>query len=247
MLRILGRLESKVDNLAAKASGQSTFATEAWPTEAENARSTSYISPAAQEMEEMAPKYPQSAIVPWSAHQVIAWKPVLSMLPDAVQRIVSGCGTDYSSSLELQRPCLPIGNKDDDSLGNLSVSLVKELCDSYFATFHLCYPFVDRTFFLRHTLPTAINGEFGYDVESCVVLAVMALGCWSKLALRELSEFRVQSRWSTSPQDSFHEEKRSGTEIATPGMTFFNASRKRIGWLINDNCMQSCQYYLLSG
>ncbi|KAL3459699.1 hypothetical protein BJX64DRAFT_264528 [Aspergillus heterothallicus] len=261
LLRILGRLESKVDNIAAKAPNQfSLFATEAWPAEAEaeagyenNARSTSYISPAAQEAQvvETAPQFPQSAIVPWSAHQVIAWKPVLSMLPDAVHLIVSECGTDYSSSLELKRPRLPIGSrpggKDEDSLGNLSVSLVKELCDSYFATFHLCYPFVDRTFFLRHTLPTAINGEFGYDVESCVVLAIMALGCWSKLALRELSDFRVQGRWSTSPQDSLQDGRRNSTDINTPGLTFFNESRKRIGWLINDNCMQSCQYYLLSG
>ncbi|KAL2840536.1 hypothetical protein BJY01DRAFT_20419 [Aspergillus pseudoustus] len=259
LIRVLERLESKVDNIAAKAPGQASYATETWPAEAEaeaeaghdNARSTSYISPASQEVVETAPKYPQSAIVPWSAHQVIAWKPVLPMLPDAVQLIVSECGIDYASSLELKRPRLPVaprpGSKDEDSLGSLSVSLVKELCDSYFATFHLCYPFVDRTFFLRHTLPTAINGEFGYDVESCVVLAVMALGCWSKLALHELSEFRAQRRWTASPQTSFHEDRRSSTDPTTPGIAFFNESRKRIGWLINDNCMQSCQYYLLSG
>jgi hypothetical protein len=172
------------------------------------------------------------------------------MLPDAVQLIVSECGIDYSSSLELKRPRLPIiprpGSKDEDSLGNLSISLVKELCHSYFATFHLNYPFVDRTFFFRHTLPTAINGEFGYDVESCVVLAVMALGCWSKIALREASDFRAQGRWSASPQDRFHEDRRSSTDGTTPGLVFFNESRKRIGWLLNDNCMQSCQYYLLS-
>ncbi|KAL2807922.1 hypothetical protein BJX63DRAFT_410809 [Aspergillus granulosus] len=256
LLRILGRLESKVDNIAAKGPGQFSSATELWPADAEagydNARSTSYISPAAHEAVEMAPQYPQSAIVPWSAHQVIAWKPVLSVLPDAVQLIVSECGTDYSSLLELKRPRLPIvprpESKENDSLGNLSVSLVKELCDSYFATFHLCYPFVDRTFFLRHTLPTAINGEFGYDIESCVVLAVMALGCWSKLALREVGEFRAQGRlYPPSPEDSFQEDRRSSTDVTIPGLIFFNESRKRIGWLINDNCMQSCQYYLLSG
>ncbi|KAL3446396.1 hypothetical protein BJX65DRAFT_279517 [Aspergillus insuetus] len=254
LLRILGRLESKVDNIAAKAPGQFSYATETWPAEAEagyeNPRSTSYISPAAHEVVETAPQYPQSAIVPWSAHQVIAWKPVLSMLPDAVQLIVSDCGIDYSSSLELKRPRLPIvplpGTKDEDSLGNLSISLVKELCHSYFATFHLNYPFVDSTFFFRHTLPTAINGEFGYDVESCVVLAVMALGCWSKIALREASDFRAQGRWSASPQDRFHEDRRSSTDGTTPGLVFFNESRKRVGWLLNDNCMQSCQYYLLS-
>ncbi|KAL2867815.1 Zn(II)2Cys6 transcription factor [Aspergillus lucknowensis] len=260
LLRILGRLESKVDSLTTKTPTSSSHATEPWAADGgeqaavyENPPSSRYISPSAQDVvEETAPRYPQSAIVPWSAHQVLAWKPVLSMLPEAVQLLVSECGIDYSTSLELHRRRLPLGvrpggKEDPEPLGNLSVSLVKELCDSYFATFHLTYPIVDRTFFLRHTLPAAIHGDFGYDVESCVVLVVMALGCWAKGALREASEFRTHSRWASSSHGGTYEDKRSNIDGSTPGLVFFNDARKRIGWLINGNCMQSCQYYLLSG
>ncbi|KAL4925272.1 Zn(II)2Cys6 transcription factor [Aspergillus undulatus] len=251
LLQMLGRLESKIDGISAKTSaGQSPYGTNlpGTPWTADNPAPPTYISPPSQEMVESAPCYPQSAVVPWSAHQVILWKPVLSVLPNAVKLILNEHGADYSTSFEMKRPRLPLGTRattrgDAASLGNLSVSLVRGLCDSYFATFHLAYPVVDRTFFLRHTLPTAIHGEFGYDVESCVVLVVMALGCWSKLGLAEVTEYSAPSQRRLS-RGSISQESLDGS---IPGLNFFNESRKRIGWLINDHCLQSCQYYLLSG
>jgi hypothetical protein len=173
------------------------------------------------------------------------------MLPDAIKAIVNEHGVDYSTALEMRRPRLPMGlrpgsRSETDLLGNLSVSMVKELCESYFSTFHLTYPMMDRTFFLRHTLSAAIKGEFGYDIESCVVLAVMALGCWSKRALGEFHEYRTQGHRKLSGSDMDYEYMGPGAEAGIPGLAFFNESRKRIGWLINDNDMQSCQYYLLS-
>ncbi|KAL4922096.1 hypothetical protein BDW62DRAFT_207865 [Aspergillus aurantiobrunneus] len=254
LLRMLGRLECKLDNISAKTSaGYSPHAgnVPGTPWAADNPP-PSYISPPAHEVVESAPSYPQSAVVPWSAHQVILWKPVLPRLPDAVRLILNEHGIDYSTSLEMKRPRLPLGprpgSKDDfDSLGSMSVSLVKELCDSYFATFHLAYPFMDRTFFVRHTLTSAIHGEFGYDIESCVVLVIMALGCWSKLGLAEVSEYAAQGPRRVSTAGFAHGYSDPGGDGSIPGLAFFNESRKRIGWLINDNGLQSCQYYLLSG
>ncbi|KAL4938447.1 hypothetical protein BDV06DRAFT_231856 [Aspergillus oleicola] len=252
LLRMLGRLESKLDGISARTStaGYSPQAVNlpGTPFSAENQPTPSYISPQTQQVIESVPSFPQSAVVPWSAHQVILWKPVLPMLPDAIKLILTEHGADYSTSLEMKRPRLPMAprprsREDTDFLGGLRVSLIKELCDSYFATFHLAYPVVDRTFFLRHTLPTAVQGEFGYDVESCVVLVVMALGCWSKLGLAEVSEYAAQSQRRLS-KGSLSQES---LDDNIPGLAFFNESRKRIGWLVNENCLQSCQYYLLSG
>ncbi|KAL4863336.1 hypothetical protein BDV12DRAFT_177579 [Aspergillus spectabilis] len=250
LLRILGRLESKLDNISLKsATGHSPHAVNLPPYE--YPPPATYISSAAHEVVEGVPNYPHSTVIPWSAHQLIAWKPVLPMLPDAIQLILNECGIDYSTELELKRPRLPLGpmpgTKDDtDSLGELSISLVRELCDSYFSTFNLAHPVVDRTFYLRHTLPTAIHGEFGYDVESCVVLVVMALGCWAKRGLTEVSEYGTQGR-RLSRGSMSQEYPSPNLDGTVPGLAFFNESRKRIGWLINDNCIQSCQYYLLSG
>ncbi|KAL5333981.1 hypothetical protein BJX70DRAFT_405753 [Aspergillus crustosus] len=256
LLRILGRLESKLDNIAPKtANDQSPSSpwTDAPRTiyEHQHPPPATYISPAAHEVVESVPNYPQSTVIPWSAHQLIAWKPVLPMLPDAVQLILNEHGIDYSTDLELKRPRLPLGpipgaQDNTDSLGGLSISLVRELCDSYFSTFNLAHPIVDRTFYLRHTLPTAIHGEFGYDIESCVVLAVMALGCWAKRGLVEVSEYGTHGR-RLSRESMSQEHLSPMVDGSIPGLAFFNESRKRIGWLINENCIQSCQYYLLSG
>lgn len=257
LLRMLGRLECKLDNISAKtAAGYSPNAGNiphpGTPWTTDNPPPPTYVSPPAHDVVESAPSFPPSAVVPWSAHQVILWKPILPMLPDAIKAIVNEHGVDYSTALEMKRPRLPTGPRpggrnETDLLGNLSVSMVKELCESYFSTFHLTYPMMDRTFFLRHTLPAAIKGEFGYDVESCVVLAVMALGCWSKRALGEFHEYRAQGhRKLSGSSDTSYEYMGPGVEASIPGLAFFNESRKRIGWLINDNDMQSCQYYLLS-
>ncbi|KAL4954147.1 hypothetical protein BDW69DRAFT_183827 [Aspergillus filifer] len=252
LLRMVGRLESKIDRIAVRESsaGYSPHALNlpGTPFSSEHQAPPSYTTPPAQQIVERAPTFPQSAIVPWSAHQVILWKPVLPMLPDAIKLILTEHSADYSTDFEMRRPRLPIeppsgSVENTDFLGDLSISLVKELCDSYFATFHLPYPVVDRTFFHRHTLPTAVQGELGYDIESCVVLVVMALGCWSKLGLAEVSEYAVQSQQRLS-KGSPSQEFLDGS---IPGLSFFNESRKRIGWLINANCLQSCQYYLLSG
>ncbi|KAL4960113.1 Zn(II)2Cys6 transcription factor [Aspergillus stella-maris] len=250
LLRMLGRLESKIDAISTKPSsaGYSPQALNlpGTPFSSEHQEPPSYTTPLA--LVDRAPSFPQSAVVPWSAHQVILWKPVLPMLPDAVKLILTGHGADYSTDFEIRRPRLQMGpqsgrKNNTDFLGDLSISLVKELCDSYFATFHLAYPVIDRTFFHRHTLPRAVQGEFGYDIESCVVLVVMALGCWSKLGLTEANQYASQSQRRLS-RDSLSQESLDGS---IPGLVFFNESRKRIGWLINENCLQSCQYYLLSG
>jgi hypothetical protein len=193
--------------------------------------------------------HPQITTIPFSAHQVISWSGVVKMMPDSVQMILAQCGTNYAISLESKRAPLQQGcsslalQKSTNFLAQLTVSTVKELCDSYFTTFHLTNPILDRTFYQRHTLSRAIDGNFGNDIESCVVLVVMALGSFGRKALAEAG-FEHGS-WSLGNMELADSAEDSRTELSS--IMFFNESRKRIGWLINDNGLQSCQYYLLAG
>ncbi|KAJ5470968.1 hypothetical protein N7530_008325 [Penicillium desertorum] len=143
-------------------------------------------------------------------------------MPDSVQMILAQYGTNYAISLESKRAPLQQGcsslalQKSTNFLAQLTVSTVKEL---------------------------AIDGNFGNDIESCVVLVVMALGSFGRKALAEAG-FEHGS-WSLGNMDLADSAEDSRTELSS--IMFFNESRKRIGWLINDNGLQSCQYYLLAG
>ncbi|KAJ5945096.1 hypothetical protein N7516_005264 [Penicillium verrucosum] len=71
----------------------------------------------------------------------------------------------------------------------------------------------------------------------------MALGFLGRKALAEAGLEHV-SRGRRDMNLAGHGEN-SDTELSA--MMFFNESRRRIGWLINDHGLQSCQYYLLAG
>ena len=179
----------------------------------------------------------------------MSWSGVVKMMPDSVQMILAECGMNYAITLESKRaplhqsfPSLTQQNPTD-FLTKLTVSMVKELGDSYFSTFQLTNPILDRTFYQHHTLSTAINGNFGNDIESCVVLVVMALGFLGRKGLVEAGLEHVS--WSRRDMNLAGNGENSDTELSA--MMFFNESRRRIGWLINDHGLQSCQYYLLAG
>lgn len=193
--------------------------------------------------------HPGITVIPFSAHQVMSWSGVVKMMPDSVQMILAECGMNYAITLESKRaplhqsfPSLTQQNPTD-FLTKLTVSMVKELGDSYFSTFQLTNPILDRTFYQHHTLSTAINGNFGNDIESCVVLVVMALGFLGRKGLVEAGLEHVS--WSRRDMNLAGNGENSDTELSA--MMFFNESRRRIGWLINDHGLQSCQYYLLAG
>jgi hypothetical protein len=116
---------------------------------------------------------------------------------------------------------------------------VKELSNAYFDTFNRVYPFIDRDFYFLSTLAVVIREGFGHDIESCLVLNVMALGC---LGLRSYQEggFDISTRTVLSPI-ALHIMQE---EI--PGLSFFNEARKRVGFCLCDRDLQSCQFYLSS-
>lgn len=150
----------------------------------------------------------------------------------------------YPTHVESQRPPLETaiqaqGAVLGDWLSSLSLSCVKELSNAYFDTFNRVYPFIDRDFYFVGTLSVVVREGFGYDIESCLVLNVMALGCMALKAFEE-GGFDTSQHASLSPliQQIMEEE------IA--GLSFFNEARKRVGFCLCDRDIQTCQYYLTS-
>lgn len=193
-------------------------------------------------------------LISFSAHLVLSWPGVDKLLPAAARDAYHDDGRNYATILESRRPILsPIASGVDDQRGfdfatQLSLSVTKELSDlsdAYFSTFNLANPIVDRNFYYQHILSVAINGSFGCDLESCVVMAVVALGCLGRKALRE-GGFPSSSSPGLTHRDSAASPLGEDPEDVQPGHRFVNEARKRIGFWISDNSMQSCQYYLLT-
>ena len=183
--------------------------------------------------------------ISFSGRLTWSWSTLVTRLPQEVRTILQTGQSNYTVIMESNRPpLLPRKNTStaqaDYEPSKLSVSLVRELSTAYFTTFNLANPILDREFFMRHTLPTAISTGFEYNIESCVVLITMALGCWGQKALDEAG---LNSHRSQEAMDPL---KPRGPESGIPGMDLFNEARKRMAFLLGNKSMQSCQCHLLT-
>jgi hypothetical protein len=126
-----------------------------------------------------------------------------------------------------------------DWLSSLSLSCVKELSNAYFDTFNRVYPFIDRDYYFLNTLAVVVREGFGYDMESCLVLNIMALGCMGLKAFEE-------GGFDTSQHAPITPLIRRIMEEEFAGLSFFNEARRRVGFCLCERDIQSCQYYLSS-
>lgn len=145
------------------------------------------------------------------------------------------------TDIELEGPAFPEVDQTEeftsDWLATLSLSTVKGLSNAYFNTFNRIFPFIDRDFYFLNTLSTVVSEGFNNDIESCLVLSVMALGCLGAKAFEE---------------GGFHnEDMLPVTEVVqtlmnqdVPGKSLFNESRRRIGLCSCVKDIQVTQYYL---
>lgn len=189
-----------------------------------------------------APSDPKPAIS-FSAHQVLFWPAIQAALPESVKLMCQMNGSVYSTRLEAARPKLPHASSVDmssDWLSKLSIATLKQLSDVYFTTFNLANPILDQKTYFQRTLGVAIDGNFGICIETCIVLVVMALGSMGHKALQEAG-------FVSTPASSPHTPFGSGHEGEMPGLDFFNEARKRFGFLMCEQDLQACQFYLLSG
>ncbi|PKY05806.1 hypothetical protein P168DRAFT_309996 [Aspergillus campestris IBT 28561] len=186
--------------------------------------------------------------ISFSQHGVILWPGARSILPQVLLEAHERLGKNYVIDLEMKRPQLmmyttpfPV-QAGEDWLEALPLAMIKGLSDAFFATFNPFTPIMDKNFYFTFTLGAAIGSGFGFTMESCLVLNVLALGCLAVQAHREgnypLPGTRSGRFEPPEWMDVIHEDP--------PGLRFFNEARRRIGFLMCHNDIQSCQFYLLS-
>lgn len=187
----------------------------------------------------------------FSQHRVAIWPAVKQILPAGFVSARVELPQDYIMDIENQRTPLPMHidrpyNTDSESwLMSLPQSVVKGLSDAYFAVFHRNTPVLDKFYFYSSTLGLAMENDFGYDIESCLVLTVLALGCLAVKAHEE-GNFALPSRHGSSCRGFVHPEWYELTVDSPPGLKFFNEARKRFGFLMCQNNLQAGQFYMLS-
>lgn len=186
----------------------------------------------------------------FSQHRVTIWPAIQQILPTEFIAARAELPQDYIVDIENQRLPLPMhidcpyGIYSESWLMGLPQSVVKGLADAYFSVFHRNMPVLDKFFFYSSTLSVAMDNEFGYDIESCLVLMVLALGCLAVKAHEE-GDFALPSRQS-SGQHFTRPDWYDLTLDDPPGLKFFNEARKRFGYLMCQTDLQAGQFYSLS-
>lgn len=196
-------------------------------------------------------KKPDSAgriSISFSQHGVVQWPGARQILPKHLLAAYEMLGKNYVIELESARPPLPMFissfplQAGDHWLELLPLAMIRGLADAFFNVFNPFTPIMDKGFFFSYTLGSAIESNFGYNMETCLVLNVLALGCLAVLAYQEGNYplAGTQGHRFEPPEwiNVVYEEQ--------PGLRFFNEARRRIGFLMCDNDIQSCQFYLLS-
>lgn len=186
--------------------------------------------------------------ISFSQHGVILWPGACRILPDKLLNSYKMLGKNYVIELESTRPPLPMFTSPfplhvgDHWLEVLPIAMIRGLADAFFSVFNPFTPIMDKSFFFSYTLGAAIESNFGYTIESCLVLNVLALGCLAVLAHQE-------GNYPLPGSHGNHFEPPEWMNVVyeeQPGLRFFNEARRRIGFLMCENDIQSCQFYLLS-
>jgi hypothetical protein len=186
--------------------------------------------------------------ISFSQHGVVLWPGARSILPERFLAAYERLGKSYVIDAEINRPPLPMSSNpflpeaDEHWLDSLPINMIKGLSDAFFATFNPFTPIMDEEFFLSFTLPAVIKNGFGYTIETCIVLNVMALGCF---AVQAYEEGNLPLPGSVGHHFDPPDWARMNEENP-PGLRFFNEGRKRMGFLMCGNDLPHCQYYLLS-
>lgn len=187
----------------------------------------------------------------FSQHRVAVWPATKRTLPPEFVAACADLPQDYVVEIESSRAPLsihverPYGTYAESWLMSLSQSAVKGLADAYFAVFNRLSPILDKYHFYANTLGMATENEFGYNMESCLVLVVLALGCLAVHAHVE-GNFSLPSVHSM-PRASFRRpEWYHLTSEDPPGLGFFNEARKRFGFFMCQTDLQAGQFYMLS-
>jgi len=257
-INAIRRLETKIEDLTAAVQtlrGPPPGA----PTPAVPSTPINATSPAAERASDSHPpnakvqaEGPRNTVLSFSQHRVALWPAVQQVLPTEFTQARAELPQDYIAEIENARAALPVhidhpcGTMPNSWLMSLPQSVLKGLADAYFAVFHRITPILDKSFFYSNTLGVAFENEFGYDIESCLVLNVLALGCLAVKAHEE-GDFALPSRRVDvdSARGFVRPDWYELTSDEPPGLKFVNEARRRSGFLSQTD-LQAGQFYMLS-
>ncbi|KAF2022393.1 hypothetical protein BU24DRAFT_430726 [Aaosphaeria arxii CBS 175.79] len=187
----------------------------------------------------------------FSQHGVAMWPAIRQLLPPAFSAARDALSKDYVVDIESQRPPLPMiidvpmDAFSEQWLTRLPISVIRGLANAYFAVFHRSNPVLDKFYFFSHTLTQAMENDFGYDIETSLVLVVLALGCLAVRAHEE-GNFPLPSRYAMVGEGFVRPDWYEYVLDEPPGLKFFNEARKRFGFLMCQSDLQTGQFYMLS-
>lgn len=113
----------------------------------------------------------------------------------------------------------------------LNEELMLKCQESYFNTFNVLYPLLDRADFDRNVYPDVLANGFGYgDFNSIIALLVFSLG---KMA--------YDGVWGDPISDTNGSPSgiRGGSASRPPGLDMFNEARKRLGFIATQTSLEN--------
>lgn len=119
----------------------------------------------------------------------------------------------------------------------ISRELMYRLAVTYFDTFNILYPLLDRETFISDTLTRVDSEGFDADTDSVIALLVLALG---ELAMGGSYGDPIEV-YKGRPSGI-----RGGTLSKPPGLAFFNEARTRIGFIMTECELETVQIFSLA-
>ena len=119
----------------------------------------------------------------------------------------------------------------------LTRDIMYRLATTYFDTFNLFYPLLDREIFFSDILTKVHSEGFDGDTDSVLALLVLALG---ELAMEGSHGKPIETYKDRSSGI------RGGTATKPPGLALFNEARKRIGFVLTGCELENVQIFSLT-
>jgi hypothetical protein len=124
------------------------------------------------------------------------------------------------------------------SFANLNEDRMMRLTDSYFDSYNVLYPLIDRDDFEENVLSQVTEAGFGYgDFASILSLLVFALG-----------QIAYDGVWGQAIETKDGRESgiRGGDASRPPGLDLFNEARKRMGFVLTQTSLENIQMLQLT-
>jgi hypothetical protein len=194
-------------------------------------------------------------------HKILLWPAINEYLQKSgidtteTARILRHEGTAWFLRLELKKyseslPCdttlfsRSVGNTHSldgqrrVAFTSLNEDRMMRLTDSYFDSYNVLYPLIDRDDFEENVLSQVTEDGFGYgDFASVLCLMVFALG-----------QIAYDGVWGQAieVQDGRESGIRGGDASRPPGLELFNEARKRMGFILTQTTLENIQILQLT-